>query len=56
MLDVLKKRFGVNRTADAVLGRLLKDLDLYYDDANKQAALRETLEAALELVQSLRSE
>ncbi len=47
VLDFVKKRFDVGRTADAVLGRLLKDLDLYYDNAGKRADLRGELEAEL---------
>ena len=47
VLDFVKKRFGVSRTADAVLGRLLKDLDLYYDNEAKRADLRGELEAEL---------
>jgi len=47
VLDFMKKRLGINRTADAVLGSLLKDLNLYYDDANKRTALRNELKTVL---------
>ncbi len=46
-LDFLKARFGVNSLADAFLGKLLKDLNLYYEDEEKRAVLRDDLEQKL---------
>ena len=43
-LDVLKARFGVSSLADAFLGKLLKDLDLYYQNESKRVQLRGVLE------------
>lgn len=42
-LDTLKARFGVNALADAFLGKLLKDLNLYYENDEIRAALRARL-------------
>ena len=46
-LDLLKSRFGFDSLADALLGKLLKDLNLYYQNEDKKIGLRDTLKAAL---------
>ena len=46
-LDFLKGTFGINSLADAVLGKLLKDLDLYYEDKKVREDLRGFLEQKL---------
>ena len=35
ILDILKQQFGVNRLADWVLGRIMKDLEFYYDETRE---------------------
>lgn len=46
-LDFLKARFGVNSLADAFLGKLLKDLNLYYEVEDIRVVLRDDLKQAL---------
>jgi hypothetical protein len=46
-LDTLKNRLGFNSLADAVLGKLLKDLHLYYEDGDIRAKLRNSLTEVL---------
>ncbi|MEP3279869.1 MAG: hypothetical protein ABJN26_13385 [Stappiaceae bacterium] len=46
-LDLLKGRFGFNSLADAFLGKLLKDLNLYYENKKIRLALRSILTDAL---------
>ncbi len=46
-LDSLKERFGFNSFADAFLGKLLRDLDLYYQNADTRSSLRNTLTQSL---------
>ena len=42
-LDFLKANFGMDSLADAFLGQLLKDLNLYYQDDDKREQLRREL-------------
>jgi hypothetical protein len=46
-LDRLKAQFGFDALADAFLGKLLRDLNLYYQNQKKQASLRDTLKQRL---------
>ncbi len=46
-LDRLKAQFGFNRIADAFLGKLLKDLNRYYQNKKTQASLRDALKQSL---------
>ena len=46
-LDFLKARFGMNSLADSFLGKLLKDLDLYYGDEAIRKILRDDLKQQL---------
>lgn len=46
-LDFFKARFGMNSLADAILGKLLKDLDLYYGVKRIRDILRADLKQAL---------
>lgn len=45
-LDILKSRFGFNSLADALLGKLLKDLNLYYENERIRTGLRGMLTEA----------
>ncbi len=53
-LDLLKEKFGVNSAADAFLGKLLKDLNLYYQDQEKRTVLRDDLSQLLLSIQGSR--
>lgn len=46
-LDLMKEKLGLDSLADAFLGKLLKDLSLYYQDEGKRNSLRSTLTQAL---------
>lgn len=46
-LDVLKQKLGINSAIDFMLGKLLKDLNLYYQNDEKRATLRNELRTKL---------
>ena len=46
-VDLLKSKFGFNALADFLLGKLLKDLALYYQDEAKRKMLRDVLKQEL---------